>query len=133
MRIRYARVESNIPGEVVPVTPANTVRVSEEIGRNVAGVWRPAGGSCEAAYFKSGERVKSQRGEEAMVGTVTNAGMTITGQLLIAGPRVGQFINPMNDRAIFLFDTLPGNKLMFTAIGAPAAGWPDATLERCQG
>lgn len=134
VRIRYQRVESNIPGEVVPVTPANTQRVSAEIGAQVTGVWRnPQGGSCQTAYFKSGERVKSPRGEEAMTGTVVNAGMTITGQLLIAGPRVGQFINPMNDRAIFLFDTLPGNKLMFTAIGEPAAGWPDATLERCQG
>jgi hypothetical protein len=133
VRIRYQRVESNIPGEVVPVTPQNTRRVSDEIGANVAGVWRNPNGSCEAAWFKSGERVKSPRGEEAMVGTVTNAGMTITGQLLIAGPRVGQFINPMTDKAIFLFDTLPGNKLMFTAIGAPAAGWPDVTLDRCTG
>jgi len=133
VRIRYARVESNIPDEVVPVTPQNTRRVSDEIGANVAGIWRPANGSCEAAYFKSGERVKSPRGEEAMVGTVTNAGMTITGQLLIAGPRVGQFINPMTDRAIFLFDTLPGGKMMFTAIGAPATGWPDVTLDKCTG
>src|SRR5262249_18993341 len=52
VRIRYARVESNIPGEVVPVTAANTQRVSDEIGGNVAGVWRnPQGGSCETAYF----------------------------------------------------------------------------------
>jgi hypothetical protein len=134
VRIRYARVESNIPGEVVPVTPANAVRISAEIGAQVAGTWRnPAGGSCETAYFKSGERVKSSRGEEAMAGTVTNAGMTITGQLLIAGARVGQFINPTTDKAIFLFDTLPGNKLMFTAIGAPATGWPDVTLDKCTG
>src|SRR5262245_1783769 len=83
VRIRYARVESNIPGEVVPVTPQNTRRVSDEIGANVAGVWRdPNGGTCQAAFFKSGERVKSPRGEEAMVGTVTNRGQTITGQLL---------------------------------------------------
>ena len=133
VRIRYARVESNIPGEVVPVTPQNTRRVSDEIGANVAGVWRDPSGTCQAAYFKSGERVKSPRGEEAMVGTIVNRGQTITGQLLIAGPRVGQFINPMNDRAIFLFDTLPGNKLMFTAIGDPATGWPDVTLDRCTG
>jgi len=134
VRIRYARVESNIPGEVVPVTPQNTQRVSDQIGGDVAGIWRnPNGGTCQTAYFKSGARVKSPRGEEAMEGTVVNAGMTITGQLLIAGPRVGQFINPMNDRAIFLFDTLPGNKLSFTAIGAPATGWPDVTLELCPG
>lgn len=133
VRIRYAQVESNVPGEVVPVTPANRERVSAEIGAQVAGTWRNAGGSCQTAYFKSGERVKSPRGEEAMTGTITNAGTTITGQLLIAGPRVGQFINPMNDRAIFLFDALPGNKLMFTAIGEPATGWPDVTLDRCAG
>jgi len=134
VRIRYARVESNIPGEVVPVTPANSVRVSAEIGAQVAGTWRnPAGGSCQTAYFKSGERVKSSRGEEAMTGTVTNAGTTITGQLLIAGARVGQFINPTTDRAIFLFDALPGNKLLFTAIGEPATGWPDVTLDKCTG
>jgi hypothetical protein len=134
VRIRYARVESNIPGEVVPVTPANTARVSAEIGAQVAGTWRnPAGGTCQAAYFRSGERVKSPRGEEAMTGTITNAGTTITGQLLIAGPRVGQFINPNTDRAIFLFDALPGNKLLFTAIGDPATGWPDVTLDRCTG
>jgi hypothetical protein len=134
VRIRYARVESNIPDEVVPVTPQNTQRISAEIGAQVAGTWRnPAGGTCQAAYFKSGERVKSPRGEEAMVGTVTNAGLTITGQLLIAGPRVGQFINPMNDRAIFLFDANTANKLNFVAVGAPALGWPEVTLERCTG
>jgi hypothetical protein len=133
VRIRYARVESNIPGEVVPVTPANTARVSAEIGGQVAGVWRNASGSCQTAYFRSGERTKSSRGEEAMNGTVVNAGMTISGQLLIAGPRVGQFINPSTDRAIFLFDALPGNKLLFSPIGEPAAGWPEVTLEKCAG
>jgi hypothetical protein len=116
------------------VTPANTARVSAEIGGQVAGVWRnPQGGSCQTAYFKSGERTKSSRGEEAMNGTVVNAGITISGQLLIAGPRVGQFINPSTDRAIFLFDALPGNKLLFSPIGEPASGWPEVTLEKCAG
>jgi hypothetical protein len=134
VRIRYARVESNIPGEIVPVTPANTARVSGEIAGQVAGVWRnPQGGSCQTAYFRSGERTTSSRGEQAMNGTVVNAGTTISGQLLIAGPRVGQFINPNTDRAIFLFDALPGNKLLFSPIGEPAAGWPEVTLEKCAG
>lgn len=44
---------------------------------------------------------------------------------------MGQFINPTTDRAIFLFDTLPGNEMSFSAIGAPALGWPDVTLDRC--
>ena len=85
----------NIPGEVVPVTPAeHPARVGRDRRPGRGHLAQSAGGSCEAAYFRSGERVKSPRGEEAMVGTVTNAGTTITGQLLIAGPRVGQFINP---------------------------------------
>ncbi len=59
--------------------------------------------------------------------------MTITGQLIIAGPREGQLINPTTDKAIFLFDTLPNNKMSFAAIGEPALGWPDVTLDRCRG
>ena len=34
------------------------------------------GGSCEAAYFKSGVRGKSPRDEESIAGTVTNSGTT---------------------------------------------------------
>ena len=83
--------------------------------------------------FKSGERVKTQRMEEAIAGTVTNAGMTIPGHLVIVGPREGQFINPMSDRAIFLFDAHTTDRLNFVAIGAPALGWPEVTLERCSG
>jgi hypothetical protein len=123
--------------------PANEVRPvgeraqAEEAARVIAaisGAWRnPAGGSCEAPYFKSGERVKTQRMEEAISGTVINAGMTIPGHLIIVGPREGQFINPMTDRAIFLFDAHANEKLNFVAIGAPAAGWPEVNLERCRG
>jgi hypothetical protein len=123
--------------------PANEVRPvgeranAEEAARVIAaisGSWRnPAGGSCTTPYFKSGERVKTQRMEEAITGTVTNAGMTIPGHLIIVGPREGQFINPMTDRAIFLFDAHANTTLNFVAIGAPAAGWPEVNLERCSG
>jgi hypothetical protein len=101
------------------VTPAQVAQRSAELAALVTGSWAPPGGSCTAAYYKSAERVKTKRGEEAMTGTVTNAGMTITGQLIIAGPREGQLINPATDRAIFLFDTLPNNKMSFAAIGSP--------------
>ena len=122
--------------------PANEVRPVGERANNeeasrvqaaLSGTWRPAGGNCQMAYFKSGERTKSQRGEEAISGTVTNGGTTIPGHLIIVGPREGQFVDPVSDRAIFLFDSLAGNKLHFTAIGGPAAGWPEVTLERCTG
>jgi len=59
--------------------------------------------------------------------------MTIPGHLVIVGPREGQFINPMTDRAIFLFDAHANQVLNFVAIGAPAAGWPEVNLERCSG
>jgi hypothetical protein len=134
-RIRYAQSElaqSARPEEVVPVTPQQVALRSAELAGLITDVWRTAtGGSCEAAYFTSAERLKTRRGEEAMRGTIVNAGMTVTGQAIIAGPREGQFINPTTDKAIFLFDTLPGNKMSFTAIGEPALGWPDVTLDRC--
>lgn len=133
VRIRYAQAELTPAraDEVIPVTPAQVAQRSAELAVLVAGSWAPSGASCTAAYFKSAERVKTKRGEEAMTGTVTNAGMAVTGQLIIAGPREGQLINPTTDKAIFLFDTLPNNKMSFAAIGEPALGWPDVTLDRC--
>ena len=123
--------------------PANEVRPVGEVANNaevarvsaaITGTWRnPSGGTCQTAYFKSGERVKSQRGEDAMAGTVTNNGETIPGHLILVGPREGQFVHPTNDRAIFLFDSHTKDHLGFTAIGAPALGWPDVSLERCSG
>jgi hypothetical protein len=137
VRIRYRTVTAatpdGSPDEVVPVTPQNTALESNRVAALIRGTWKAPAGSCEAAYFKSAERVKTKRGEEAMAGTVTNAGLTITGQLIISGPREGQLINPANDQAIFLFENQPGDKLSFSAIGAPAAGWPDVTLDLCPG
>jgi hypothetical protein len=133
VRIRYAQAELTPAkaDEVIPVTPAQVAQRSAELAALITGAWAPSAGSCTTAYFKSAERVKTRRGEEAMTGTVTNAGMTISGQLIIAGPREGQLINPATDRAIFLFDTLPNNRMSFAAIGEPALGWPDITLDRC--
>jgi hypothetical protein len=134
VRIRYAQSElaqSARPDEVVPVTPQQVALRSAELAGLITGTWRTANGSCNAAYFRSAERLKTSRGEEAIAGTVVNTGTTVTGQAIIAGPREGQFIDPATDRAIFLFDTLPGNKMSFSAIGAPALGWPDVTLDRC--
>ena len=99
----------------------------------VSGSWRnPMGGSCQAAYFKSGTRGKTKRDEDALNGTVVNQGTTITGQLVIVGAREGQFVDG-NDRPIFLFENKPGDKLTFTPIGGPAASWPEVTLELCPG
>jgi len=55
------------------------------------------------------------------------------GQLILAGAREGQFINPMTDKAVFLLDTLPNNQLGFTPIGEPVLGWPEVKLDRCTG
>jgi hypothetical protein len=134
VRIRE-RTEIAAPAnEVRPVGERANAEEASRVVAAISGSWRnPTGGSCEAPYFKSGERVKTQRMEEAIAGTVTNAGMTIPGHLVIVGPREGQFINPMTDRAIFLFDAHANEKLNFVAIGAPAAGWPEVNLERCRG
>jgi hypothetical protein len=131
VRIRE-RTEIAAPeNEVRPVGPAAQAAEVARVVAAVSGTWRnPDGGSCEAAYFKSGERGKTMRDEEAIGGTVTNEGMTITGQLIVVGAREGQFVDAM-DRPIFLFENRPDNTLDFVAIGEPALGWPEVTLERC--
>ena len=136
-RIRYSQAElaaTAAANEVIPVTPAQVAERSNELAALVTGTWRlSTGGSCQSAYFRSAERVKTSRNEEAVAGTVTSQGMTVTGQLIIAGPREGQFINPATDRAVFLMDTLPNNQLSFAPIGEPVLSWPEVKLDRCTG
>ena len=136
-RIRLQTAElaqSAAANEVIPVTPAQVAQRSTELAALVTGTWRlSTGGSCQTAYFKSAERTKTRRNEEALAGTVTSQGMTVTGQLILAGAREGQFINPRTDRAVFLLDTLPNNQLGFTPIGEPVLGWPEVKLDRCTG
>jgi hypothetical protein len=136
-RIRLQTAElaqSAAANEVIPVTPAQVAERSAELAGLVTGTWRlSTGGSCQSAYFKSAERAKTKRNEEALAGTVTSQGMTVTGQLILAGAREGQFINPMTDKAVFLLDTLPNSQLGFTPIGEPVLGWPEVKLDRCTG
>jgi hypothetical protein len=110
---------------------ANAAEIARVVGA-VSGSWRMPGGNCQAAYFKSGTQGKSPRDEDALGGTVTNMGTTITGQLIVVGAREGQFVDA-NDRPIFLFENKPGEKLTFTPIGGPAASWAEVTLELCPG
>ena len=134
VRIRQLTYIAAPEDEIAPISEKANALEAQRLTALVSGTWRnPAGGSCQAAYFKSGERNRTKRNEEAMAGTVTNAGTTIAGQLILAGAREGQFINPMTDKAIFLFENKPNEKLTFTAIGEPAAGWPEVTLELCPG
>ena len=134
MRIRQLTYIAAPEDEIAPISEKANALEAARLTSLVSGTWRnPSGGSCQAAYFKSGERNRTKRNEEAMAGAVTNAGTTIAGQLILAGAREGQFINPVTDKAIFLFEDKPNDKLTFTAIGEPAAGWPEVTLELCPG
>jgi hypothetical protein len=134
VRIRTRTVIAAPANEVGPVGPAANAAESAMVAALASGTWRnPAGGSCEVAYFKSGARAKTPRDEESLAGTITNAGTTIAGQLITAGAREGQFIDPKTDKAIMLFDPQEGGKMGLSAIGAPALGWPDVTLELCPG
>ena len=119
-------------GTKSPISAGGVPDESNNVAAMVTGSWRVAGGNCQAAYFKSGERTKTKRGEEGLTGTITNAGTTISGQLVLNGARAGQFINPMTDGAIMLFDPQT-NRLGISGIAAPALGWPDVTLELCPG
>jgi hypothetical protein len=133
VRIRERTEIAAPPNEVRPIGERANAEESARVQAAVSGSWRnPAGGSCEAAYFKSGGRSKSPRNEEALDGTVVNMGTTITGKLIIVGAREGQFVDG-NDRPIFLFENKPGDKLTFTPVGGPALSWPEVTLELCPG
>jgi hypothetical protein len=90
-----------------------------------------AGGTCEQPFYKSGEVNKTVRGEEGMAATVINAGVTINGELVMRGARIGQLVNTTDDKVIFLFEDRPDGKLHFSALGPPATGWGEITLERC--
>jgi hypothetical protein len=133
VRIR-TRTALGVPAGVTsPISAGGVPDESDKVAGLMAGAWRNAGGACESAYFKSGMRIKTGRGEEALAGTITNSGTTIAGQLIVNGSREGQFINPMTDKVIMLFDPQDGNRLSISAIGAPALGWRDVTLELCPG
>jgi len=98
----------------------------------LTGSWKnPAGGSCEPAYFKGGEATKTVRGEEAVAATVVDRGMTVQGIVILRGAREGQMVNAMTDKAIFLIDFKPGNKLQLIPIGEPVLTWSELTLDAC--
>jgi hypothetical protein len=121
------------PGETSPIGAGGIPNEPEKVAATMMGSWRTAGGACEAAYFKSGTRTQTSRGEEALTGTITNAGTTINGVVIVNGSREGQFIDPMSLQALMLFDPKDGDTLNISALGGPAAGWPDVTLELCPG
>jgi hypothetical protein len=131
-RIRERIARGFEAGVKSPIGAGGVADESNTVAAMVAGSWRVPGGACETAYFKSGMRIKTMRGEEGLAGTITNAGTTISGQLVLNGARAGQFINPVSDRVIMLFDP-QANKLGISPIGEPALGWPDVALELCPG
>jgi predicted cobalt transporter CbtA len=116
-----------------PAAVGNQVEAAA-IEKAVKGTWKnPAGGTCEAAYFKADEVTKTVRGENALATTVVNAGTTVKGQAILAGAREGQVVNPTTDKAIFLLEPQEGDKLHVIPVGEPALAWPEVVLELCPG
>src|SRR5258707_7588427 len=78
VRIRTRTAIAAPANEVGPIGPqANAAELAKVVAL-ASGTWRnSAGGSCEVAYFKSGTRAETPRDEEALAGTITNAGVTI--------------------------------------------------------
>jgi hypothetical protein len=99
----------------------------------VEGAWRnPNGGTCEAPMWRSGDGSRSTRGETAIKGTIVNAGVTITGDLVLEGMRRGQFVAPETDRAIFLVDTPMGRvRVIPMALEYRSWGENGIVLEKC--
>ena len=132
VRIRNREVAPAKPDEVVPVTAAAREIDTAAMLKQVVGNWKAPGGSCDNAFLKAVTRAKTIRGEEALNGTVTNDGKVITGLLIVNGPRVGQIVDAKTDKVIFIFDP-KDNKMDISALGPPAVGWPDVTLDFCPG
>lgn len=132
VRIRNKEVKGETPDEVVPVTEQARVIDTAEMLKRVVGNWKSPGGSCDNAFLKAVTRAKTIRGEEALNGTITNAGMVISGLVIINGPRVGQIVDGKTDKVIFIFDPRD-EKMDISALGPPAIGWPDVTLDFCPG
>ena len=107
---------------------------ADSIAKAVSGNWKsPMGGTCEAAYFKSGELNKSVRGEPGMKVTAVNQGKTVDGTLILAGAREGQVVNPMTDKMMFLLEPQAGDKLHVMPLGDPVLSWQEIVLDLCPG
>ena len=132
IRIRYREGTPAKPDEVLPVSPQAYGAEAARLVGLISGAWKSPGGSCGTAFFTTGERTKTKRGEDAMTASLVNGGTKVVGQAILSGAREGQFIDPATDKAILLFDPQTG-KLPLSFIGAPAIGWPDVTLEPCRG
>jgi hypothetical protein len=131
-RIRTRTLLGLPEGSKQPLNAGGLADEPDKLAAMLAGSWRTAGGSCQAAYFKSGMRMKNSRGEEVMTGTITRDGTTINGLLIIEAARAGQFVDPVSFQALMLFDPM-GDKLGISSIGGAATGWPDVTLDLCPG
>jgi hypothetical protein len=132
VRIRYREGTPKSPDEILPVSPQAYGAEATRLLGLMSGKWKSPTGSCEAAFFTTGERTQTKRGEDAMTATLVNGSTKVVGQAILSGAREGQFIDPATDKAILLFDPQTG-KLPLSFIGAPAIGWPDVTLEPCRG
>jgi hypothetical protein len=132
-RIR-TRTNLGVPeGVTSPIGAGGIVNEPDKIAAAATGTWRAPGGSCATAYFKSTGRTKTKRDEDALAGTVTNQGKTFSGDLILVGSRLGQFVDPNSDLALMLFDPQEAGKLGVSPLNGPAAGWPEVTLEKCTG
>ena len=113
--------------------PANEVRPVGERANNeeatrglaaISGAWRIPGWQLPGGLFQVGRADEDVAGGGGARRYGDQFGMSIPGHLVIVGPREGQFIDPMTDRAVFLFDASPADRLHFVAIGAPRPAGP---------
>jgi hypothetical protein len=132
-RIRERTLLGLPEGTKQPIATGGIADEPEKVAALMRGSWRTPGGSCTAPYFKSGARSKNSRGEEVMMGTVVNGTTTVNGMLIVDNSRAGQFVDPISFQILMLFDPMDDGKLGISALGGPAAGWPDVTLEKCTG
>ena len=87
MRIRQLTYIAAPEDEIAPISEKANALEAARLTALVSGTWRnPQAGAVRLAISSRGERNRTKRNEEGMAGTVTNAGMTISGHLVMAEP-----------------------------------------------
>ncbi len=116
-----------------PALAQNNAAEAAKIQAAVKGAWKTPTGSCDQAFFKTAEDMKTVRGEPGMKVTAVNAGMTVTGTLILSGAREGQVVNSTSDLMMMLLEPQDDGKLHVIPLNGPVAGWPEAVLDLCPG
>jgi hypothetical protein len=98
----------------------------------LAGKWREASGTCEAAYLTAIERTTGPKGEAALVAVINKDGKTVKGVLPVEGSRKGTLLWDATGKAALRLIPLRDNKTK-VSVSNGDTGLTTTTIEPCAG